>query len=145
MSMGSAAAALSDAVDGVRLNGEDSGMRRPVEPDDVPGRARPACSFCSAHIVSKVDRISTINRSHTICPPQQRRDELQRLKLLRITPVYTEEMQKVIRDNLPIDVVLRPSLFEYPQCFGEVLVECYGFVAQFADEQVLLLDFFLEG
>lgn len=52
MSMGSAAAALSDAVDGVRLKGEDRGMRRPVELDDVPGRARPACSFCSEYGVS---------------------------------------------------------------------------------------------
>jgi hypothetical protein len=46
ISIGSAAAALNEGVDGVRLNG-DNGMRRPVELDAAPGRARPACSFCS--------------------------------------------------------------------------------------------------
>lgn len=45
MSMGSVAE-LSDGVEGVRRKGE-MGMRKPLELDDVPGRARPACSLCS--------------------------------------------------------------------------------------------------
>jgi hypothetical protein len=73
MSMGSAAAALSDAVDGVRLNGDDSGMRRPVELDDVPGRARPACSFCSTYIVSKIDKVSTIIEAYHLSIPTAQR------------------------------------------------------------------------
>jgi hypothetical protein len=49
MSMGSAAdaAELRDGVLGVRLKG-DMGMRSPPVMEAVPGRARPACSFCSA-------------------------------------------------------------------------------------------------
>jgi len=94
MSIGSAAAALSDAVDGVRLKGEERGMRRPVELDEVPGRARPACSFCSGWGVSKRKGVRVRGEGRreggrTICPAQQRRDELQRLEFLRITPVYT--------------------------------------------------------
>jgi hypothetical protein len=46
INIGSVAAALSEGVLGVRLKG-DNGIRRPVTPCDVPGRARPACSFCS--------------------------------------------------------------------------------------------------
>lgn len=51
MSMGSAAAALKLGVDGVRLNGDKGRRRLPLEVA-VPGRARPACSFCSATTVS---------------------------------------------------------------------------------------------
>jgi hypothetical protein len=47
MSMGSVAAELREGVEGVRRKG-DKGIRSPVEECDVPGRARPACSFCSA-------------------------------------------------------------------------------------------------
>jgi hypothetical protein len=52
ISIGSVLSALlSDGVDGVRLKG-DSGMRRLLF--DAPGRARPACSRCSARDVSTV-------------------------------------------------------------------------------------------
>jgi hypothetical protein len=51
MSMGSAAAALKLGVDGVRLNGDKGRRRLPLEVA-VPGRARPACSFCSTMTVS---------------------------------------------------------------------------------------------
>jgi hypothetical protein len=55
INIGSVAAELSEGVEGVRLKG-DNGIRRPVELCDVPGRARPACSFCSAQQVSKEER-----------------------------------------------------------------------------------------
>jgi hypothetical protein len=37
-------------------------------------------------------------------------------------------MQKVIRDDLPIDVIFRPSFLQYSKCFGEMLVQCDCFV-----------------
>jgi len=56
MSMGSAAAECSCGVDGVRRKGVN-GMRSPDELDEVPGRARPACSFCSVYAVSAACRV----------------------------------------------------------------------------------------
>jgi hypothetical protein len=53
-------------------------------------------------------------------------------------------VQKVIRHNLAIDVILWAALLQDPQRFGQMLVQRHGFVAQFADEQVLLLDLFLK-
>jgi hypothetical protein len=53
-------------------------------------------------------------------------------------------VQKVIRHNLTIDVILWAALLQDPQRFGQMLVQRYGFVAQFTDEQVLLLDLFLK-
>lgn len=54
-------------------------------------------------------------------------------------------MQEVIRDDLLVDVIFWPSLFQYAQGLGEVLVEGDGLVAQFADEQVFFFDFFFKG
>jgi hypothetical protein len=68
-------------------------------------------------------------REHTIRPPQQRTNQLQRLKLLRITPINSQEMQEVIRDNLAVDVIFWPSFLQYPKCFGEMLVQCDCFVS----------------
>jgi hypothetical protein len=46
MSMGSLMPLLSEGVDGVRLKGDMGILRLLFE---VPGRARPACSFCSGN------------------------------------------------------------------------------------------------
>jgi hypothetical protein len=51
MSIGSVAAEFKEGVEGVRRKG-DRGMRRPVEECEVPGRARPACSFCSGVVLA---------------------------------------------------------------------------------------------
>jgi hypothetical protein len=54
-------------------------------------------------------------------------------------------MEEVVRDDLLVDVVFWSPFFEYAQRFGEMFVQCHGFVPQLANEQVLLLDFLLEG
>lgn len=53
MSIGSEAE-LSEGVEGVRRKG-DSGMRRLEAVDAVPGRARPACSRCSAYLLESLE------------------------------------------------------------------------------------------
>jgi len=78
-------------------------------------------------------------------PAQQRRDKLQDLELLRVRPVECEEVQKVVRHELAVDHVLWLSLAEEAQGLCEVVVEDDGLVSEFADEEVLLLDFLLEG
>lgn len=64
MSIGSLIPLLSDGVDGVRRNG-DIGMRRLLF--EVPGRARPACSFCSAELQYLYHALLPFSR-HTIRP-----------------------------------------------------------------------------
>jgi hypothetical protein len=86
-----------------------------------------------------------MRKRHTICPTQQRRDQLQRLKLLRITPINAQEVQKVVRDNLPVDVIFRPPFLQYSKCFGEMLVQRYGLVSQLSNQEILLFDLLFEG
>ena len=107
MSMGSLIPLLRDGVDGVLRKG-DIGMRRLVL--EVPGRARPACSFCSGECQRPIRRL--LNLLPTITPAQQRRDQLQRLELLWIRPVDGQEMKEVVGHNLPVYVVFWPSLFQ---------------------------------
>ena len=52
---------------------------------------------------------------------------------------------EVAREHIPVDVVFWLAFLQEAQGFGEVVVEDDGFVAQLADEQVLLFDFLLEG
>lgn len=81
----------------------------------------------------------------TFCPAQQRRDELKGLEFLGIGAIDGEEVEEVIRDDLAVDIVFRAAFFQYAKRFGKVLIERYGFVAQFANEQVLLFDFSFKG
>lgn len=107
MSMGSLIPLLRDGVDGVLRKG-DIGMRRLVL--EVPGRARPACSFCSEECQRPICRL--LNLLPTITPAQQRRDQLQRLELLWVRPVDGQEMKEVVRHDLPVYIVFWPSLFQ---------------------------------
>lgn len=50
----------------------------------------------------------------TIRPAQQHADKLQRLELLRVTPIKGQKMQEVVRDDLAIDIVLRSALLQDP-------------------------------
>ena len=77
MSIGSLIPLLRDGVDGVRRKG-DIGMRRLLL--EVPGRARPACSFCSGGCQRPVCTFPGVLL--TITPAQQRGNELKRFKLL---------------------------------------------------------------
>ena len=82
--------------------------------------------------------------SHTVGPSQQGRDQLQRLELLRITPINAQEVQKVVCDDLAVDIIFRSSLLQYSECFGEMLVQRYGLMSQLADQKVFLFDLFFE-
>jgi hypothetical protein len=53
-------------------------------------------------------------------------------------------VEEVVRDDLAVDVVLGPPLFQDTQRFCEVLVERDRFVTQLSYKQVLLFDFLLE-
>lgn len=44
----------------------------------------------------------------------------------------------------PINVVFRLPLLEKPQCFCQMIVQGHRFMSEFSDEEILLLDFFLE-
>ena len=54
-------------------------------------------------------------------------------------------MEEVVRDDLLVDIVFWSPLFEDAERFREMFVQRYGFVPQLANEQILLLDFLLEG
>ena len=48
-------------------------------------------------------------------------------------------------ENALIDGIIRLGALDVFQGFGEVVIQDDGFVAEFADQEVLLLDFLLEG
>lgn len=50
----------------------------------------------------------------------------------------------MIRDDLPVDVVLRPAFAQYAQRLGQVVVEDDGLMPELANQEVLLLDFFFK-
>lgn len=102
-------ALLSEGVEGVRRNGEE-GMRSP-KVDAAPGRARPACSRCSRVRVSDYGVMRLVSR-HTLCPAQQRGNELQCLELLWITPIQTKEVEEIVCDDLLVDVVFWSALLQ---------------------------------
>lgn len=114
---------LNDGVEGVRLKG-DIGIRRLLF--DAPGRASPACSRCSVKVSVYVKGSTTVRR--TIRPAQQRSNQLQCFELLRIRPVYRQEVNKVICNNLSVNVVFGSPLFQYSEGFRKMLVERYSFV-----------------
>lgn len=79
-------------------------------------------------------RSSKRHQRLTISPPQQRRNQLQRLKLLRIAAVNAQEMQEVIGDDLTIDIILWSALLQDAQGFGEVLIQRDRFMPQLANK-----------
>lgn len=106
----------NEGVLGVRRKGE-SGTRRAAF--EAPGRARPARSRCSGGATVSILPLSCnaiaclfVQSCHgkegriTFRPAEQGGNELQHLKLLGIAPVEHEELQEVIRHNLPVDIVL---------------------------------------
>lgn len=60
--------------------------------------------------VSAIVGVIRLLLRHTLRPTQQRRDELQRLKLLGITPIQTEEVEEIVCDDLLVDVVFWSAL-----------------------------------
>jgi hypothetical protein len=53
-------------------------------------------------------------------------------------------MKEVVRDNLPIHVVLWSTFLQYAEGLGEVLIERDRLMSELAYQQVLLLHFFFE-
>lgn len=53
-------------------------------------------------------------------------------------------MEEVICDNLLVDIIFRSTFLQNSKSFGEMFVQGNCFVAEFANEQILLLDFFFE-
>lgn len=91
------------------------------------------------------------------------------MEFLRVGAVQGQEVQEVIRDDvtaainsvsleidtgtldkslirqdLPVHVVLGFAFFQEPQCLGQMVVENYCFMPQFANEQILLFNLLLE-
>lgn len=54
----------------------------------------------------------------TVGPAEQGSDKLENLELLRVASVKREKVEKMISDNLPIDIVLRPTFAQDAQSFG---------------------------
>jgi hypothetical protein len=70
---------------------------------------------------------------------------LKDLEFLGIRAVELEEVQEVVGDEVAVDIVLWPAALEEAESFGEVVVEDDGLVTEFADQEVFLFDFLLEG
>jgi hypothetical protein len=73
--------------------------------EDVPGRARPACSRCSAkgsRLALCSQLLNGPSRSFlTIVPTEESSDELQNLKFLGIGPIEDEKVEQMVRHDVP--------------------------------------------
>lgn len=89
---------MREGVLGVRYHGEIGARRFGF---DAPGRASPAFSCCSNQ-GQKIEGAES--EIHTFVPTKNRSDDLKHLELPRVGSLQTDEMEKVVGNELPSSV-----------------------------------------
>jgi len=69
---------------------------------------------------------------------------LQCLKLFRVASINAQEMQEIVCNDLPVDIIFWPPFLQNAQRLGEMLVQRDCLMSQLPNEKVLFLDLLLE-